>query len=95
MYRGDTNLVQVTPYYTDVNGNNTLLPVAGSTSVLTIKAVGGSAVTLQLTGAIVGDAVQFAFAPADTVDMLPQTYNYDVIYTVAKGLFKLLQDVTT
>lgn len=103
MYRGDTNLVQVTPTYTDVNGAETPLPVAGSTSLLTIKAVGGSATILQLSGAVVSASVQFTFAPAYTINLLPQTYDYDVqistsggdIYTVAKGLFKLLQDVTT
>lgn len=98
MFRGNTNLVQVHTTYTDVNGATSDLDVAGSTSTLTITGIGGTAAILQLDGAVVSGNVQFSFLPADTVDLAPQTYDYKAVittatsdvYTVAKGLFKLL-----
>jgi len=107
MFRGDDHHVRVTvkrklatPPYTLVVQNT-----AGSTSFLTVKKLSDDAPLVLLQGVPFGDGstgeLAFDFVPADTENLAPCPYTYDIqaliagkTYTVAKGVFNLQEDVT-
>lgn len=107
MFRGDDHNVRVTvkrrsstPPYALVLQNT-----AGSTSFLTVKALSSDVPLVLLNGTPVGDGstgeIEFNFVPADTDSLAPCPYTYDVqcliagkVYTLNKGVFNLLEDVT-
>ena len=106
LYRGDSHGVTITVKKKNAAGLWLPLDITGAASLLTVKLdYGDTTPAVQLTGTVTdGPAgkLDFAFAPADTQSLRPDTYVYDVqvtlvsllVYTVVRAKLTIMDDVT-